>query len=43
MKTLIDVYHRGRGKIMRKAKGLLRPKTIKKMEELKMLVEEKFM
>ena len=44
MKTIIDAYHlSSEGTLIREARDLMNPKIIQKLEELKKLVENKFM
>ncbi|WCJ44554.1 hypothetical protein M5689_025213 [Euphorbia peplus] len=44
MKAVIDAYHSsGEGTLLREARDLMNPEIIKKMEELKKLIEDKFM
>lgn len=42
--TIVDAYHfSGEGTLLREAKDLMNPKIIHKLEELKKVVENKFM
>lgn len=44
IKAMVDAYHLSQeGTLMREARDLMSPKTIKKMEELKKLVKDHFM
>lgn len=44
MTMIIDAYHRSsEGTLIREARDLMNPKVIQKIEELKKLVEDKFM
>lgn len=44
IKAMVDAYHLSQdGTLMREARDLMNPKIIKKMEELKKLVEDHFM
>lgn len=44
MKAIIDAYHlSGEGTLIREARDLMNPKIIQKLEELKKVVENKFL
>ena len=44
IKTVVDAYHFSReGTLIREARDLMSPKIIKRLEEMKKLVQDKFM